>query len=49
MMWVAIAASGYALRHRLPILGVVMALGLAGTAYILGRVPTRERVVADRA
>ena len=49
MMWVAIAASGYVLRHRLPIVGVVVTLGLVGTAYILGRVPTRERVVADRA
>ena len=49
MMWVAILLSGLALRHRPPILGGIVALGLVGTAYILWRVPTRERVAVDTA
>lgn len=46
MMWVAIAVSSWALRSRPPVVAVVVALGLVGTAYILWRVPTRERVLA---
>ncbi len=46
-MWAAIVLSGLALRHRLPLVAGVLALGLVGTAYILWRVPTRERVALD--
>lgn len=47
MMWAAILLSGLALRNR-PVAAIVLvALGLVGSAYILWRVPTRERVVAD--
>lgn len=45
MMWAAILLSGLALRHRLPVLLGIVALGLLGTAYILWRVPTRESVL----
>jgi len=48
MMWVAIAVSAWALRSRPLVVAVVAALGLIGTAYILWRVPTRERVLAAR-
>ena len=47
MMWAAILLSGLALRHRPAVLAGVLALGLAGSAYILWRVPTRERVALD--
>ncbi len=47
MMWAAILLSGLALRHRLPILLGIVTLGLIGTAYILWRVPTRERVLGS--
>ncbi len=46
-MWAAIVLSGLALRHRPPLVAGVVALGLVGTAYILWRVPTRERVAFD--
>lgn len=47
MMWVAILLSGLALRHRPALLGGIVVLGLVGTAYIVWRVPTRERVAVD--
>lgn len=49
MMWAAILLSGLALRHRPPVAAGVVALGVVGTAYLLRRVPTRERVEADGA
>jgi len=45
MMWAAIVLSGLALRERWPVVVLIVALGLAGTLYILLRVPTRERVL----
>ena len=49
MMWTAIVVSGVLLRDRLVVVAVVNVLGLVGTAYILWRVPLRERVLAERA
>ncbi len=49
MMWVAILLSGLVLRHRAPVLGGILVLGLVGSAYILWRVPTRGRVGVDPA
>lgn len=48
MMWTAIGISGIVTRDRwwLPVL--LAALGLIGTAYIVWRVPGRERVLARR-
>jgi uncharacterized membrane protein YbaN (DUF454 family) len=43
VMWIAIAVSSILLRERLVVVGVIVALGLAGTAYLLGKVPTYER------
>jgi uncharacterized membrane protein YbaN (DUF454 family) len=48
MMWTAIALSGVTLRQRPVLVAVVVALGVVGSTYIAWRVPTRERVVADR-
>jgi uncharacterized membrane protein YbaN (DUF454 family) len=48
-MWVAIALSSLLLRDRWLIVVVVVALGLIGTAYIVWRVPLRERVLEQRA
>ena len=42
MMWTAITVSAYVLRHRPWIVGIVVALGALGTAYIGWRVPTRQ-------
>ena len=42
MMWTAIAVSAFALRDRLWIVGVVVAAGVAGTAYLTLRVPPRR-------
>ena len=47
-MWTFIALSSVLLRDRLPIVAVVGAVGLAGTAYIGWRVPEREAVLARR-
>jgi hypothetical protein len=47
-MWTAIALSAVVLRGRWPIVVVIVALGLIGAAYIVRRVPLRERVLADR-
>ena len=44
MMWAAILISAVLLRDKLVIVAVVIALGLLGSAFILWRVPTRERV-----
>lgn len=44
MMWTAIALSGFALRQRPVVVGVVVALGLVGSAYIVWRVPTRRQL-----
>jgi uncharacterized protein len=49
MMWTAIVVSGVLLRDRLVVVAIVGVLGLVGTAYILWRVPLRERVLAERA
>jgi uncharacterized membrane protein YbaN (DUF454 family) len=49
VMWVAIGSSALVLRGHLWIVLVVVALGAVGTAYILWRVPTKERVLARRA
>ena len=49
MMWTAITLSSITLRGTPLIVVAVVALGLVGTAYILWRVPTRERVLATRA
>ncbi len=49
MMWTAIALSSWALGDVPVVVAVVVALGLVGTAVILWRVPTRERVLAARA
>ncbi len=48
MMWAAILLSGLALRSRPTVVVILVAVGLVGSAYILWRVPTRERVVASR-
>jgi uncharacterized membrane protein YbaN (DUF454 family) len=48
MMWTAIVLSSLALRERLPLVAVLVGVGLVGSAYILWRVPTRERVLARR-
>lgn len=48
MMWAAIALSAYALRSAPAVAAGVVALGLAGTAYLRWRVPTREVVLAQR-
>lgn len=49
MMWAAILLSSVALRERPVIVAVLVAAGLVGSAYILGRVPTRETVLRARA
>lgn len=46
MMWIAIVISSVLLRDRPVIVGVVVALGLVGSAYIVWRVPTREHVIS---
>lgn len=48
MMWTAILLSAFALRQRPVLVVVLVAAGLVGTAYIGWRVPTRERVLAQR-
>lgn len=45
MMTVAIALSSLVLRDRAVVVALIVALGLIGAAYILWRVPTRERVL----
>lgn len=47
-MWLAIVISSIIIRDRPAIVAVVVALGLIGSAYILWRVPLRERVLAAR-
>lgn len=49
MMWAAIALSSFLLRGTPVWVAVVVALGLVGTGYIVRFVPTRERVLAERA
>ena len=44
MMWTAILLSSVALRQHLVVAAVIVAAGLVGTAYIVWKVPTRERV-----
>jgi len=46
-MWTAIVLSSVLLRDRWWFVVAVVALGALGTAYILWRVPLRERVLAD--
>lgn len=48
MMWVAIVLSSYVLRDRTAWVVVILVLGIAGTAFILWRTPTREKVIAER-
>ena len=48
MMWAAILISAVLLRDRPAIVVTVIALGVVGSAYILWRVPTREKVLARR-
>ena len=48
MMGVAILLSCLALRGRPVVVAVLVVVGLVGAAYILWRVPTRERVLASR-
>jgi len=48
MMWTAIALSSFALRERPVVVLVLVLVGLLGSAYIVWRVPTRERVEASR-
>lgn len=49
MMWCAIVISAVVLRDRpLLLVGFVVALGVIGTAYLLWRVPTRERILATQ-
>jgi hypothetical protein len=47
IMVVATASGVFAIRNR-AIGGAVVLLGLIGAAYVSFRVPTRERVVAQR-
>ena len=49
MIWAAIGLSMFALWQTRWAAALVIALGLAGTAYVAWRVPTRERVLAQRA
>ncbi len=49
IMWAAIGLSTLVLRDRPIGLGIVAALGVLGTLCILYVVPTRERVLAERA
>ena len=46
-MWVAIVLSCVLLRDRVVVVGVVVALGAIGTAYILWRVPTRVSAATE--
>jgi uncharacterized membrane protein YbaN (DUF454 family) len=48
-MWAAIVLSAVLLRGRPVVVGVVVALGLIGTAYLRWRVPTREQVLSRAA
>jgi uncharacterized membrane protein YbaN (DUF454 family) len=49
MMWAAIALSAFLLRDRIIVVAIVLALGVVGTAFLLWRVPTRERVLEHAA
>jgi uncharacterized membrane protein YbaN (DUF454 family) len=48
MMGTAILLSSIALRHRTVMVAALVAVGVVGAAYIVWRVPTRERVLATR-
>jgi uncharacterized membrane protein YbaN (DUF454 family) len=48
MIVVCCSASGWTLRDRPTVAAAVLALGSVGVAWILYRVPTRERVLAAR-
>ncbi len=48
MILVAATTSGVLAIDNRAVGGLVVALGLIGAAYVLFRVPTRERVVAER-
>ena len=41
-MWIAITFSCWILRDRLVVAGLVVSLGLIGTAYLVWRVPTKR-------
>ncbi|MEM8902963.1 MAG: YbaN family protein [Actinomycetota bacterium] len=49
IMWTAIVVSAVIARDRTALVAVVVVLGLVGTACILFAVPTRERVLEQRA
>lgn len=44
-MWAAIAVSSVLVRHQPVVVGAIVALGVAGTAYLCWKVPTREQVL----
>ncbi len=48
MMWIAVTFSAWLLRDRWWLSATIVAAGMAGTAVLLWRVPTRERVLAAR-
>ena len=48
MMWAAVSLSAFATRDRWLVAVLIVAAGLVGTAYIVRRVPTRERVLGSR-
>ncbi len=48
MVWLAVTLSVVLSRERPTIAAVIAVAGVIGTAYIAWRVPTRERVLAER-
>lgn len=48
MMWTAVVASSVVLRDRWWLVVLLLGLAVAGTAYIVWRVPTREVELARR-
>ncbi len=48
-MWLFVGLSAFLTRSRPVVAAVIMAVALVGTWYIVRRVPTRERVEAERA
>lgn len=49
MMWTAVLLSAFIVRDRAWLAAVIIACGLVGTGVLLWHVPTRERVLAERA
>lgn len=48
-MWLFVGLSAFLTRSRPVVAAVIIAVALVGTWYIVRRVPTRERVEAERA